>query len=190
MEQMDGRQINLGLSQLNTRLGDLFQTGISSVITNNELVLKENNIQLSSLAEPEAIVQSGQEVSLDIGSDIPYASSSLHGAAQTQWKFAGLKIKVKLVRRGNALRVSYSTSFTRPSQGQTISGNRESSTLMVPLNIPLQLFQVSFQTLGEQKQNIPILGSIPILGKIFSSTGSQANYKNITGVLQIEKYKL
>lgn len=189
MEQMDGRQINLGLSQLNTRLKDLFQTGVRSVIDNNELILKENNIHLSSLAEPEALVQSGQEVSLDIGSDIPYTITSIQGAAQTQWKFAGLQIKIKLERHGNALKVAYKTSFTRPSQGQTISGNRESSTLILPLDVPIEVFQVSFQTLGQQKQNIPFLGDIPILGKIFTSTGSQSNYKNITGVIQIEKHE-
>lgn len=189
MEQMDGRQINLGLSQLNTRLGDLFKTGVRSVIENNELILKENNIQLSSLAEPEAIVQSGQEVSLDIGSDIPYTITSVQGTSQTQWKFAGLQIKIKLEKQGNALKVRYQTSFTRPSEGQTISGNRESSTIMVPLDIPHEVFQVSFQTLGQQQQNIPFLGDIPILGKIFTSTGSQSNYKNITGVIQIEKHR-
>lgn len=189
MEQMDGREVNLGLSQLNTRLKDLFQTGLRSVIENNELILKENNIRLSSLAEPEAIVRSGKEVSLDIGSDIPYTTTSIQGASETQWKFAGLEIRVKIEKRGNALEVSYSTSFTRPSQGQTISGNRESSTVMLPLNIPLEVFQVSFKTIGQKKQNIPILGDIPILGKIFTSTGAQSNYKNITGVIQIEKHR-
>lgn len=190
MEQMDGQQVNLGLSQLNTRLSDLFQAGIRSVIENNELVLKENNIQLSSLAEPEAIVQSGQSISLEIGSDIPYTITTLQGAAQTQWKFAGLKVDVEIERRGHALEVKYETSFTRPSSGQSISGNKESSTLMIPLGTPVGIFQISFQTLGQQAQSIPLLGDIPILGKIFSSSGNQSNYKNITGVIQIEKHDL
>lgn len=185
-EQLDGKELSLGMSQLNISLKELFKTDFNTILDQNRVILGQNKVKLSTLAQPETIIQSGKEAMIRIGSEIPYQSVSQLGT-QTDWKFAGLEINLKIQRFGNFLQVDYETGFTRPEQGQLVSGNQERSTLVVPLNEAVNLFQVTFQTSGTQDQQIPLLGDIPILGRLFQSHNQQKNYKNITGVIYLEK---
>lgn len=185
-EQLDGKELTLGMSQLNMSLKDLFRTNFNQLLEQNRVILGQHKVQLSTLAEPETIIQSGKDSEIKIGSEIPYQTTSVQGT-QTEWKFAGLSVKLSLKRFGNFLQVDYETSFTRPDQGQLVSGNKERSTVVIPLDQAVPLFQVTFQTSGNKDEKIPLLGDIPILGRLFRSTNTQKNYKNITGVVHLEK---
>ncbi len=186
-EQTDGKELSLGLDGLNLTWGDLFQRNFRSIVESNLALLRSHRVEASTLAEPEALVKLGSQAKLKIGSEIPYTQTSQTGAMDTQWKFAGLEVEIELKRAGPHYEIVYTTGFTRPDSGSAVSGNRESSTILIPLDQPLTLFQIHFQSLGKRDTGFPVLKDIPLLGLLFGSSSDERTYKNLTGVIQIEK---
>jgi hypothetical protein len=190
LEQTDGRELSLGLDGLDLRYSDLFNRSMRSIIEDNRILLRDKGMSLSTLAEPETLLQLDSKATLKIGAEIPYSTAQpTSGASHTQWKFAGLTIELKLERRNNHYQLAYSTGFTRPD-GQSVSGNRESSTLFIPLDTPIELFRINYQSIGKLESGVPWLKEIPLLGLLFSSSSNEATYKNLTGVITLERVPL
>lgn len=187
VERLDGQEISFGLDGLNLSWGEIYRKSVASIIQEKQTYLQARNIKLSTLADPETLLRLGTQAEIKIGAEIPYSQAQGNlGQTHTKWKFAGLKVEVKLERNANQYQISYKTGFTRPD-GDAVAGNQESATLFVPLDTPLPLFQVHFQTIGEQERGIPYLKDIPILGHLFKSSTKERNYKTLTGVIQIER---
>ena len=68
----------------------------------------------------------------------------------------------------------------------SISGTIGKSSLIISLNNPAKIFQVSLRTHGTQIDRLPFLSAIPILGEIFKSKSNQDNFKNITGIIEVK----
>jgi hypothetical protein len=190
LEQTDGREISLGLDGLNLSWADIFYRTVRSIVEEKSVLLRDQNIVISTLAEPETLVQLGSSAMLKIGSEIPFSEiQPTTGATQTQWKFAGLQVDLDLQRKGNHYQVHYKTGFTRPD-GEAISGNRESSTILINPGSPLAIFNIHFQSIGENESGFPVLKNIPILKHLFASSSKQSTYKTLTGVLSLERENL
>lgn len=187
-EQLDGREISTGLEKIEAQVEEIFESGLQSLIGNNRVVFKDDRIDVSTLASPELFMRPGEPGLISIGSELPYETQGKYGNGQIQWRFAGLKINLVLNPKGERIHLDYEMEFTRPqtnSGQQSISGSREKASLLLSPGKGTKLFQVMFQTQGKAHQKIPLLGHIPLIGKLFQSMNHQQTYKRITGYLVI-----
>ncbi|GAB4023726.1 MAG: hypothetical protein Fur0010_26940 [Bdellovibrio sp.] len=182
MESTSGREINWGLSEINGTLDELFTAGLRGVISKNSLILAQSDISLSTLAEPVLLMQAGEESVIEIGTDIPY-----QGKRQVDWKFAGLRIKLKLNRIGREIILSYTTEFGQPHEGGQISSNRQNSKIKIDNDSPLEIYQIGFETQSKHQDQIPGFGDIPLLGELFKGRGQGRTYKKLSAVILIEE---
>lgn len=188
LERMDGREIHLGLDKLQASVKDLFENGIRTLIDNNIVFLTQSQMDLSSLAEPEMIVNLNTPQVIEIGAQIPYQNISTQGStviAPIDWRFAGLRIKTKITESYGKLLVDYESEFTRPID-QTISGSKEVSSVLLEIGQPLKIFQIGFQTTSKSRQGIPFISDIPILKHLFESKSDQKTYKQLYGYIMLE----
>lgn len=188
IEKLDGQELNFGLSGLKAKPLDLFQHGLKKLIEENQIALGESHIHLSTLAEPETLIRLGKEHIIEVGAQIPYQNiSQANGVvmAPIDWRFAGLKITTMLEERDGQLALDYETEFTRPS-GNSISGSKEKSSLILRPGETYKLFQIGYQSTGTERQNLPGLKDIPLIRVLFGSRNQSSNYKRIEGYLLVE----
>lgn len=185
LERMDGREIHLGLDKLQATVGDIFQFGIRKLIDDNLILLNQSQMDLSSLAEPEMVVNLNTPQTVEIGSQIPYQNISRRSSAivaPIDWKFAGLRIKTKLTESYGKFLLDYETEFSRPVD-QSISGSKEISSVLLEVGVPMKVFQIGYQTNAKKREGIPI----PILRQLFESKSDQKTYKHIYGYVVLEE---
>lgn len=188
LERMDGREIHMGLDKLQANVSDLFVNGIRNLIDNNAVFLQKSQMDLSSLAEPELVVNLNTPQLIEIGSQIPYQNIGVQGAtviAPIDWRFAGLKIKTKISESYGKLLLEYETEFSRPVE-QAISGSKEISSALLEIGVPMKIFQIGFQTTSKGRKGIPLISDIPILKHLFESKSDQKTYKQIYGYVVLE----
>jgi hypothetical protein len=189
LERMDGKEIHLGLDKLQASPLDLFKWGVGKLVENNLIFLTQSKMELSSLAEPEMVVNLHHPQNIEIGSQIPYQNISTQGGniiAPIDWRFAGLRIKTKVSETYGKLFLEYETEFSRPV-GETISGSKEASTALLEPGVPLKIFQIGFQTSAKERQGLPVIMDIPILRNLFASRSDQQTYKQIYGYVVLEE---
>lgn len=186
MEKLDGTELSFGLNKLYGSVDEVFTNGVQSLIKNNYIFLESSNINISTLAEPETVLQVNSPATIEMGSNIPFQSVSNNNLPNTSWKFAGLKVELNIKTNGNEITIEYETEITKPND-DLISGNKEKSAATVELGKPIKLFQICFQTNGDKKSGLPVISKIPVLGNLFASKSTQNNYKKITGFIVIEK---
>lgn len=189
LERMDGREIHLGLDKLQASVKDLFESGLRKLIDDNMVLLTKSQMDLSSLAEPEIVVNLNTPQLIEIGSQIPYQNISTQGAtviAPIDWRFAGLKIKTKITESYGKLLFDYETEFSRPSE-QAISGSKEISSALLEVGVPLKIFQIGYQTTAKSRTGIPLISDIPVLKHLFESKSDQKTYKQIYGYVVLEE---
>ena len=192
IEKSNGEEFSLGLDGISTDLKDLFSEGPKALFNKNKLSLQKRSLLFTTIAEPQTVALINEQTEIEVGSNIPFTTNSKDGVNVTTWKFAGLKIDLKISPHNNRYLLSYKTEFTRPINGKNlmISGNKEKSSALIGLNRPITLFEIGFQTNGSDKNQMPIISNIPILGAIFQSHSGHRSYKKITGVLYMEEYEL
>lgn len=189
VESMNGREISFGLSAFRAKPLDLFDHGLRKIIEQNEIALAENHLELSTLAEPEALVRIGMPHLIEVGAQIPFQNIRPEQGtvlAPIDWRFAGLKIQSLVTERDGELVVDYETEFTRP-QESGISGSKEKSSVVVTPGQVYRLFQIGYKSQTEDFQHLPGLKEVPILRTLFGSRGSQSTYKRIEGYLLVEE---
>lgn len=192
IEKLDGSEINFGLDQLQANLNDVFTSGPKSLIRNNNILLKDSNLDFSTLATPKAILKIDEPLIMKIGSDIPYQSSTAT-ATNTEWKFAGLSIDLKMIKENNKYSINYKTNLSRPTQvgdGLSITGNSQQSSFSIDLDKPIQIFEIDLKTDSLEESSIPLIKSIPILKNIFSSKSKINTFKKIVAIVRITKKEL
>ena len=185
---MDGKEIHLGLDKLQASVSDLFANGIRNLIDKNSVFLQKTQMDLSSLAEPEMVVNLNTPQLIEIGSQIPYQNIGVQGAtviAPIDWRFAGLKIKTKITESYGKLLLDYETEFSRPVD-TAISGSKEISSALLEIGVPMKIFQIGFQTTSKDRKGIPFLSEIPILKHLFESKSDSKTYKQIYGYVVLE----
>jgi hypothetical protein len=187
IERQNGEAIGLNLDNGPGILKDLFKTGLKQYLILNNVNFESTDMEISTLAEPEIISLIGQKSKIEIGADISFPSKNETNKA-LDWKFAGIKTELELKRVGNLFQLQYRTQMTKPNGEASISGNKESSSAMIELEKPIQLFQIGFKTEGRNSEGFPFFQHIPILREIFGTTSSHSTYKRITGFILLEEY--
>lgn len=192
LEQMDGEELRLGLEQLSANLADLFSTPINKIVEKNMVLLSQKKVQMNTLAEPSGLIRPMSPAEFQIGADVPFTTVNKEGTlTQTQWQFAGLKVKILIENFGDKIKISYETELTKPSfdssTQSSISGNKEKSTVVIDLKKPTQLFQISLKTDAKGVDQMPFLNRIPLLGELFKSKSAQNNYKMITALIEVKE---
>lgn len=192
LERLSGEELHFGLDRLSANLGEVFDLGVGAIAKRNQFLLNNQDIDLSTLAEPSGLIRLGHPAEFRIGAEVPYqAEVNLEtGASSKQWKFVGLKIKITLQREADQYVVYYETEFSTPGGAEDeFSGNSESSTAVIPLGQPIELFQIGMKTVGSQQSSMPLLSKVPLLGRLFQSKSESSTHKKITGLILLESHE-
>lgn len=191
LEQLDGEEIRLGLEQVSGSLGDFLTVPLDLIVKKNQVLLTQKKVKLSTLAEPQSLIRPGSLAEMQIGADIPFKSVNSNNSQGIDWKFAGLKIKILLENYGEKIKINYETELTQPTNDAngvaSIGGNKEKSSVIIPLKTAVKIFQLSLKTEGKALDQMPFLNSIPLLGELFKSRSNQSNYKTITGIIEVSE---
>lgn len=189
IENSSGREINFGLSAIRANVSDLFSGGLQKIISDNEIVLAENDLHMSTLAEPESLIQLNKPHEIEVGAQIPFQNvRQTQGfvIAPIDWRFAGLRVVTKLTENSGQLNLDFETEFSRPA-GEGISGSKEKSSLQIQTGQVYKIFQIGYKSYGNDKKFLPGLKNIPILNTLFGSRSSQNSYKRIEGYVVLEE---
>ncbi len=191
LEQLDGEELRLGLEQISASLGDFFTIPLDKIVQKNQVLLTQKKVKISTLAEPQTLIRPLTPAEVQLGADIPFKNININNAQSTDWKFAGLKIKIELENYGDKIKINYETELTQPATDttgvQTISGNKEKSSVIISLQSAKKIFQISLKTEGKTTDQMPFLNAIPILGELFKSKSNQSNFKTITGIIEVDE---
>ncbi|WP_393094687.1 hypothetical protein [Halobacteriovorax sp. HFRX-1_3] len=190
IERMDGKEINFGLDQVDVGLSDLLDEGASALAKSQSIVFRDTDYNVSTLAIQKILLRTNNKSTVQMGSDIPFTTTTNNNGNNTQWRFAGLKIEMLLEKINNRYKVKYSTKLTRP-MGQTngdtyINGSAQESSFLIEKGIPIQMFEIDLTTDDNAGRRLPILGQIPILGKLFSSSAKFKTYKRIIAIAKLK----
>lgn len=189
IEKSDGSEINLGLDQLNAKLKDVIDFGLAPLIEANELLLRKYQLKIESLAEPQMLIQLGQEAKVTLGTEIPFHSQSEQGErVVTNWKFTGLELKIICKMLNGKIIAEYQTNLSSANSTQdgSINGNGQHSQVAIELGTPLELFDISLKGTQEREQYIPLLGEIPFFGRLFKSTNETSVHKKIIAIAEVK----
>jgi hypothetical protein len=192
IERLDGQEVQIGLSDLDISINDFIKIGVDSISDLARLKLRKSNIHISTLATPKAIIKLSTPLEIKIGTEIPFTTGiTPNGTAQVNWKFAGLKIKLKMERENNNFLIQYQTELTRPvfqsSQSVQVSGNRQSSAFTITTKRPQRIFEIGLRTNDMNKTSIPLLSNIPILGNLFQSKSNTETHKKIIALVRLTR---
>ncbi len=187
IEKQNGDSIGLNLDYNPEILKDLFKTSLKQYLDLNKINFESHELEISTLAEPEIIILIGKKAIVEIGAEISFPSKNAEKESHT-WKFAGIRTDLELQKSGNLFQINYKTQMTKPNGDASISGNKESSSAIIELGKPIQLFQIGFKTEGKNSDGMPFFQHIPILREIFGTTSNHSTYKRITGFLLLEEY--
>ena len=185
-ERIDGRELSLGLGQLETTGEELFEHGVTAMVKKNQILLRENHIRVSTLAWPETMAMPYRESTVEMGAEIPYQVGGKQ-SKKIHWKFAGIRLKMTLHPHGQRVRIQYTTEVKRPGEEGQVKGSRNRSATTLRLGQAREIFQIGLQTTGGERMGIPLLHKIPLVGELFSSSSEQRNFKKIVGYLKVEK---
>ena len=185
LNHVEGEEFGLGLNQLIMNPIELFQQNVLSILNRNTSILSGHNIEAKVLAEPQMLITLDSNAIIRLGKDIPYQSQNNHQTV-LQWQFAGLEIDAKLTLRQNQYFIEYKTSIKAPI-GMIVEGSEQHSMAYIQLNKAVELFQIGFNVKNTEKKQIPILGDIPILGKLFENNSSSSTFKKISGFMYLER---
>lgn len=191
-EQLDGKEIRLGLDAINSNLNELFHTPILNIVEKNSVLLNEEHLNISTLAEPIINTNLRTETVISLGSDTPYQSyDQQKNTTTTSWHFSGLKIKMKLESVNDLIKIEYETELSKPNSdiGSGSSGSKSKSSTVVKLNSASTLFEISMKTTSLDSSEMPLLNKIPILGNLFKSKSNSENYKKIYAIIEVNPHE-
>ncbi|MBO4556260.1 MAG: type II and III secretion system protein [Elusimicrobiales bacterium] len=148
------------------------------------LKLLETESKAQILANPKVITKNGQQASITVGGEVPvpYANSSGIGA---EFKKYGVVlnvlpfVEVESNRRGY-VDIQIGLEISNPDYSRTVIASGTTIPTMVTRQLQTEVSIKSGETIvigGLKRSNyniaknrIPILGSLPLIGKLFSST--------------------
>jgi pilus assembly protein CpaC len=148
-------------------------------------VLNQENL-LTVLAEPTLVALSGQTASFLAGGEFPIPTSQINGAIAVEFKQFGVKLdftptvlnenRISLKVRPEVSQIDTTSSVT--TNGLTIPGlsvRRADTTVELGSGQSFMIGGLLQSNTTDLVSQVPGLGSIPILGKLFSSTNYQNN---------------
>lgn len=156
-----------------------------NLINNNLFQLSGQQAKSQLLAKPKFITSLNEKQSVQLGSEVAYTTTSQNGS-NTDWIFAGLKIDTTMKLVNGQLKLSQKTQITNPIKDAIQGGKSQSNIFLTPGDEQL-LFDISYDSLINQKQAFPILGQIPILKKLFSNSEEFKSEAKLVAYIKVRK---
>ncbi len=191
IENTAGNDIHLGLDQLSSSLSDFFHFPLLEIVGKNQVLLNSMKLEMNVLSEPKIQTITNYENIISVGSEIPFHIKSDNGKNSVVFKFAGLKVKMKILENHKNFILEYETELSKPEsfgEQTAISGNKQQSSVIINPGDTLKLFEIEFITSNKNLSQFPGLSSIPLLGKIFQSQSDRETYKKIVGLIQVVQH--
>lgn len=140
--------------------------------------------KVNILSSPRLLVRDQEEASIEVGSDVPTASSTTTSTTNDtltqsiEYRTVGIKLKIKPTiseERTVVLDIEQEVSAKGGSQQVGQTGNlfpiftttKTKTSIVVPDNQGIVIGGIMQQTLEKNRQGIPFLSSIPIIGGLF-----------------------
>lgn len=182
-----GEDWQKGFGFLQGQLQQIFEGAFWSMIKLNSVHFQKYWNKVQVLAEPEFSLLPDSVASFSVGSEIPYWSKSPDLAQQQiAWKFAGLKVDLKIITATNLdqVKVEYHTSLTTPV-GEQIQGHDQKAELLIRKSENTILFDINYQSISNAEQSMPFWKKIPILYDLFADKAGHQSQKKITAIINL-----
>ncbi len=181
----DRLNVNLPVSNPAGRIGISVARLIDGTILDLELSALETENKGEIIASPRITVANQHEAYIEQGAEIPYVQATSSGATSVEFKKAVLSMKVTPhITPDN--RVILDLVVTQDSRGETVStptgpavaiDTQEISTqVLVENGETIVLGGIFQQTITDSGSQVPLLGDLPGIGRLFKST-QQVNDK-------------
>lgn len=163
-----GTLYNLSAPGANTAIGALFDSNRLKI----ELSALEQEGYSKTISNPRLLAFDNEEATIFQGSEVPYSTTSNEGT-QTEFKEAGLKLSVtpSVVGDGTLIiDVTVNQDTVEVNRDNPPITKREISTrLLVRDGGAAILGGIFLHSETNAKRSVPILGDIPLVGRLFSS---------------------
>lgn len=181
--------IDLGLSSAALQ-GGFNLAKISGRILSLELSALELESQVEIIASPRLLTSNNQMATIKQGTEIPYeVSSGSNGATSIEFKSAVLGLEVIPQILPNK-KVNLALFITQNAPGRTIKQSNGGEVLAIDTqeirtqvvvsdNETLVLGGVFQQSKISSHEKVPVLGDIPLVGKLFSRESNQQNKREL-----------
>ena len=143
--------------------------------------------KVNILSSPRLLVRDQEEASIEVGKDIPTASSTTSSTTNDtltqsiEYRTVGIKLKIKPTiseERTVVLDVEQEVSKTGASIQVGQEGNlfpsftttKAKTSIVVPDKQGIVIGGIMEQTIEKERQSIPFLGSVPFIGSLFRYT--------------------
>jgi len=149
--------------------------GISSAIGSQiDLLLEDGKARV--LSAPKLVAKTGEPANFRVGGTIPYQVVGADGVAGVEKEEYGISLDVTpVVDDQNRIQVAFRAEVSAIDAGTVVGGNP--GTLVRSVNSTINLYNnqvmvvsgLAQQSKIKATSKVPLLGDIPVLGKLFSS---------------------
>lgn len=139
---------------------------------NLELTALESDSDGKIVSSPRLITADRVEATIEDGEEIPYSQTAPNGATTVSFKKATLSLKVtpQITPDGNVimdLKVNKDSRGTDTTAGPAIDTKQIQTKVLVENGGTVVIGGIYLQSISNSKDQVPLLGDIPILGNLF-----------------------
>lgn len=134
------------------------------------------------LAEPKLSAKSGSSASFLVGGEVPIVIPSVLGQTQVEYKEYGIRLNISpTVNKASDVATSIMAEVSRIDPSVTVQGvpgfltRRVETEINVAAGETIVISGLLDRTASKAADKLPILGDIPILGKLFRSDAFRGN---------------
>ncbi|WP_299975416.1 type II secretion system secretin GspD [uncultured Pseudoteredinibacter sp.] len=172
---------------LNLAGGRLRSNGLSFAVLINAL---SENTDSNILSTPSLLVTDNEEASILVGQEVPFITGSTTGSNNSNpfqtidRKEVGIKLEVKpQINEGNAIQLKIQqevSSLTGLQASDLITNKRTlNTTVLAEDGETIVLGGLMDERVQLVNSKVPILGDIPLLGRVFRSDNSEKTKRNL-----------
>jgi type IV pilus assembly protein PilQ len=194
-----GNLVNLPTSLLTTAAlpaGGLL-LGLIGSNFNINLAIQALEVQgkARTLAEPKAVTVENAKATISRGFEVPYTSSPTQGVSQVQFKDALLKLEVtpRLIKEDGETKIRMKVNFENNepdfARASLTNGNppifkrKQETEVLIREGQRLVIGGVTNDTTAGSVRQVPLLGSIPVLGWLFKSRETSSSGEEMIVIL-------
>lgn len=176
-----------GANGLNLAGGRIRDNGLSFAVLINALA---ENTDSNILSTPSLLVTDNEEASILVGQEVPFITGSTTGSNNSNpfqtidRKEVGIKLEVKpQINEGNAIQLKIQqevSSLTGLQASDLITNKRTlNTTVLAEDGETIVLGGLMDERIQLVNSKVPLLGDIPLLGRVFRSDNSEKSKRNL-----------
>ena len=184
----DRLNVNLPVANATGRIGFQIASLLDGNILDLELSALESENKGEIIASPRITVANQQEAYIEQGTEIPFVQATSSGATSVEFKKAVLSLRVTPhITPDN--RIILNLVVTQDTRGDTVSTStgpavaidtQEISTQVLVENGETIVLGGIFQQISTNEvSKVPLLGDLPFIGKLFSSSGTHEEKREL-----------